>query len=540
MRPRDPARLASTRYDVLVVGGGVYGLSAAYEAAHRGLRTALVEAADFGGGASASHQTTAYGTLQLHPLARLRLPVAERRALARMAPWLLRPLPFLAGTYRSLTHGRLARRAAFRIEHVLTRGRNEGVEPELHLPATRLISKAATLRLFPGIAAEGLTGGAQWYEYQVTDSDRFLLALAAAAGRAGADLANYVQVRSPLREGRRAAGVHARDHLMGQDLEIRAGCVVNAAGAGIPTLLEAFGISREVPMRSTIGFVISRGASDMALVAPAGDGQVMAVVPWRGKAVVGPFQVSESRVGAGDPAAQIEAGIDAVNKAFPGLRLARDEITRVEHSRLPVVTRSGRRGGFAVLDHAADGIEGIYTLLGAEFIDARVAAERVAEIAARRLGRGLSPSRSASTTLPGAGIADHEALAIETARRIRLEVPASLVRHLITRYAEGAATILGLVAEGDDLVRPLAPDVDTIGAEVVHAVRDEMAVRLNDIVFRRTGLGAAGAPSEDALRACARIAAGELGWDLARESEEVAGVKREYQEAGRAGLAGRM
>jgi len=102
MRPRDLSRLASRSYDVLVVGGGIHGLTCAYEAASRGLTVALVEAGDFGSGISFNQQKTAHGglrALQSLSLGRARASIRERRALARIAPWLLRPLPFLAGTY---------------------------------------------------------------------------------------------------------------------------------------------------------------------------------------------------------------------------------------------------------------------------------------------------------------------------------------------------------------------------------------------------------------------------------------------------------
>ena len=111
MRPRDPERVASTTYDLLVVGGGIHGLAIAYEAASRGLRSALVEAADFGSGSSFNHQKTVHGglrALQSLQVRRAREAVRERRALARIAPWLLRPLPFLLGTYRSLLRSRPA------------------------------------------------------------------------------------------------------------------------------------------------------------------------------------------------------------------------------------------------------------------------------------------------------------------------------------------------------------------------------------------------------------------------------------------------
>src|SRR5439155_3919093 len=111
-------------------------------------------------------------------LQRARESIRERRALARIAPWFLRPLPFLLGTYRSVAKNRLALRAAFKVDRWLGRRRNEGLEPELHLPVARLVSKAATLRLFPGIRQEGLTGGAQWYDYQMVEADRLTLSFA--------------------------------------------------------------------------------------------------------------------------------------------------------------------------------------------------------------------------------------------------------------------------------------------------------------------------------------------------------------------------
>ena len=170
MRPRDLDTLAGSTFDLLVVGGGIHGLAIAYDAASRGLKTALVDAADFGGAASFNHQRTVHGGLRSLQYGRLRYArrsIRERRALARIAPWLLRPLPFLVGTYRSMTRGRLALRAAFKVDAWLGRDRNEALEPELHLPAARLISKAATLRFFPGIRTDKLTGGAQWYDYQM-------------------------------------------------------------------------------------------------------------------------------------------------------------------------------------------------------------------------------------------------------------------------------------------------------------------------------------------------------------------------------------
>jgi glycerol-3-phosphate dehydrogenase len=181
-----------------------------------------------------------------------------------------------------------------------------------------------------------------------------------------------------------------------------------------------------------------------------------------------------------------------------------------------------------ILDHAADGAEGVISVIGVKYTTARLVAERAAAIVAKRLGRRLPPSRTASKPLPGAGIADHEALAIETARGLRFEVPPATIGHLIRLYAEAAADVIRIMHEREDLRAPVAATVDTIGAEVVHVIRREMAVRLADIVIRRTGLGSAGLPPAEAIDACARIAAAELGWGEPRVREEIAAVTRFY------------
>jgi glycerol-3-phosphate dehydrogenase len=216
-----------------VIGGGIHGLTIAYEAASRGLRTTLIDTGDFGSGASFNHQKTVHGglhSLQSASLRRARESILERRALARIAPWFLRPLPFIVATYRSMARGRLAFRAAFKLDRWLGRDRNAGVEPELHLPAARLVSKAATLRLFAGVRPDKLTGAAQWCDYQMVGADRLTLAFAAAADRAGADLANYVEALAPLRTGERISGMTARDVLSGEVFSINARATVNAAG----------------------------------------------------------------------------------------------------------------------------------------------------------------------------------------------------------------------------------------------------------------------------------------------------------------------
>jgi glycerol-3-phosphate dehydrogenase len=538
MRPRNLDRLAGTPYDVLVVGGGIYGLAIAYDAASRGLRTALIEAADFGSGASFNHQKTAHGglrSLQTGRFDRARDGIYERRALARIAPWLLRPLPFIVGTYRSVMRNRLALRAAFKLDEWLGRHRNDGVEPELHLPRPRLISKAATLRLFPGIKQQGLTGAAQWYDYQMVEADRLTFAFAAAADRAGADLANYVEAVEPIRESAGITGMQATDHLTGARLAIRARITVNAAGARAGALMTAFGVKRNWPLLKAMNLVTTRRASDIALAAPSLSGRMLTLVPWHGRALIGTSQ--SARTMAADAtsvsAAEVQAFVKEANEAFPALHLTPAEVTLVHRGLVPAL--AGRNGipdlrpAAQILDHSSDGAPGAFSVVGVKYTTARAVAERVINRIAKRLGKRVPPSRTAVVTLPGAGIADHEALAIETARALDIDVPLQTIRHLITKHAEAAAEILQLTHTRPDLRDTLGPNTPTLGAEIVHVIRNEQAVHLTDIVIRRTGLGALEQPEETPLQTAATIAATELGWSAQQTMAEIDSVREFYR-----------
>jgi glycerol-3-phosphate dehydrogenase len=320
-----------------------------------------------------------------------------------------------------------------------------------------------------------------------------------------------------------------RDTVGNQRLEIRSRVTVNAAGAGAGEVMRLFGAARPFPLLRAINLVTSKPASDMALAAPGRTGRMLTLVPWRGRALVGTGQSAQlAEPGSlSITAADVDAFIGDANAAFPALKLTPADVTLVHRGLVPAVVRSGRpdlKPAAEIVDHG----NGAITVIGVKFTTARAVAERAIRGVGRRLGRRLSPSRTATMPLPGAAIADHEALAIETGRALHMDVPLPVIRHLIGLYAEGAADIIHLTHERPDLQALLAPGTATVKAEIVHVIRHEMALRLSDIVVRRTGLGSAGAPPAEAVQVAAQIAAAELGWDDARTAAEVADVQRFY------------
>src|SRR3954470_22762983 len=178
---RDLDRLTAQTFDVLVVGGGIYGLTIAYDAAQRGASVALVERDDFGSGASFNHLRTIHGGLrylQSLDLARARESVLERRTIARIAPHAVKPLPFALPLYRSFTRGATAMRAGFALDRIVATGRNRGVPASHRLPGGRVVSRSHAVQRFPGLRRQGLTGAAVFYDYVMTEPDRLTFSYA--------------------------------------------------------------------------------------------------------------------------------------------------------------------------------------------------------------------------------------------------------------------------------------------------------------------------------------------------------------------------
>ncbi len=542
---RDLDALTGGTFDVLVVGGGIYGLTIALDAAQRGLSVALVERDDFGSGASFNHLRTIHGGLrylQSLDVGRARESVRERRTVARIAPQSVRPLPFAVPLYRSLLRGKLAMRAGFALDRVVSAGRNRGVPTSHRLPGGRVVSRGHAIQRFPGLRRQGLTGAAVFHDYITTEPDRFIFSFAVAATGHGAVLANHVEALAPLvdaAEGRRVIGVSARDMLGTGTLEIAARVVVNATGAGVDRLLKPLNTSTGIKMLKAMNLVTRRDAGDEALGGRSSTGRNLFLVPWRERALFGTWE--SDRVSDPEDAAveerDVAAFIAELNQAFPALDLTLSDITLVHRGVVPAVVHGDRAaldGHEQVRDHAREGIEGIVSVAGAKFTTARAVAERITDTLLSKLGHAPVPCRTATTPLPGGSVRD-VGLAIADARREYDEgLPTDTIPHLIAAYGSRYLDVMGIAAGRPEWRTRIAPDSPVIGAELILAARKEMAPTLADIVIRRTPLGALGHPGDAALARAAAIVGAERKWSDERRREEIAAVDRFY--CGTAGI----
>jgi glycerol-3-phosphate dehydrogenase len=473
---RDLAALASREHDLLVVGGGIYGAAAAWDAAQRGLAVALVEREDFGAGASWNSLKTIHGGmryLQKADFRRLRASARERSILLRIAPSLVRPLPFLVPTYGHGMNGREVLAVGLALNELLTADRNRGLAPDRRIAAGRTVSASEALRLVPGLERRGLTGAALWSDAQAVSTERLTLAFVHAATGAGACCANHVEVVGLLRAGGRVAGAAVRDTLRGDGIEVRARMVLNAAGPWADDVLARGGLERRpAPLLRARNLVLRRPPLVPFAVGAKTGGRFLFVVPWQGKTLLGTsYEPAESA--PSDPL----AFLDEVAGAFPWAGVERGDLALVHEGLVP-----GRRDASGLStrprlhDHEAeDGLPGLVSLQGVKYTTARAVAERAIDLVGRRLGRLLLACRTATTLLPQAGLLEGS-----LEERVRM------------------------------------------------AVRDEMALTLADAVLRRLDLGTAGAPSPADLERVVRTMGAELGWQAERVRGEQAALATAY------------
>jgi glycerol-3-phosphate dehydrogenase len=527
--------LAGSRYDLLVVGGGIHGLFAAYDAAARGLKVALVERADFGGGLSFNHQRTIHGGLRALERGRIRKTrqqIMERRAWARIAPHLLRSLPFLVGTYRWTKRSRWALRVGFTAYDFIGRKRNIGVSPELAIPKNRLESAAATRRLFPGVAEAGLTGGAIWYDYQTIHPDRLSWLVALAATRAGAHLVNYAEATGPLKSSGKVTGALVRDGLTGREFEVEAAVTLLAAGSGLGLLMQSFGVTGAPPLLRAMNILLDRPARDIATAAPAPSGRMLTAVPWRGALLCGTHQSDQiiERAENRPPDSAIDACLADINAAFPRVSATRRDVRLVHHGLVPASVRGARADLLAesqVLSHTNQGASGLFSLVGVKFTTARQAAERAVDAVAAEIGRRLERCRTATTPLPFADVADVEGRLVETLRDLKLSLDRDVLEHLGGWYGTEATDVVRY-AHREGLLDRLAPGVAVLAGEIAFAAEHAKAVRLSDAVLRRTPLGSAGHPGRAALERAAQVMRQAREWSAEETAREMAAVEAVY------------
>ncbi|HUG42751.1 MAG TPA: FAD-dependent oxidoreductase [Acidobacteriota bacterium] len=535
---RDLEIMQDRLYDVLVVGGGIYGACVAWDATLRGLSVALVEKADFGHAASSNSLKIMHGGLrylQDLDVSRMRMMARERKAWLRIAPRLVRPLPFILPTGGFGFRNRAAIRVALAVNDLISFDRNCGLPADGYIPSGRLISKTECFGLIPGLPVEGVTGAALWYDAQLQDSERLLMLILHSAVRGGAEIANYADLTAMQADKRDSMQAEVCDAIEGGTYTIRARLVINCAGAWSEEVLRLLNGRASLFRPSlAVNLVTRQVLSGAALALPsrfAGEERILFVVPWKNRSLIGTwhFPHTGAELRPRVTAAAIKEFLQEINAAFPAAALSLDDVCHVQAGFLPAhATKSGRRPPrlireSQVCDHfKEEGLERMITVVGVKYTTARHAAQLAVDLALRRLGRPHVPCRTDRTELACMRAQDQTIQEGAAGRTVSGLAPQPFSRPF---RSDG-------VDRGDRHVTfsaVPAEEKSDLPAQVASAVRSEMAQTLTDVLRRRTAVGAAGPPDRSVVDESARLMAEALGWTAARKASEVKALHESYE-----------
>jgi glycerol-3-phosphate dehydrogenase len=463
----------------------------------------------------------------------------------------VKPLPFVIPTYGSVQNSKWLLGAGMLLYDALTADRNVGQpDRKRHVRRTKFLSREETLAMFPEVRRERLTGAAVFEDGQMHNPPRLVLAFVTAAQQLGADVANYVEAENLLIRDRRVCGVKARDTLTGEQFDIRARVVINAAGPWAEGVLKGASatVNRNPGTYSRDAcFVISRapqadaalalqGATRDADAVLARGGRHLFLVPWRDKTLVGVWHsvVRRDPDNVGLTREELRNYIREVNDSYPGFDLRESEVRRTDFGLVPFGDASqqgvsqisfGKQS--RLIDHrASDNLEGLITLVSVRYTVARIDAVHAVDRAGTQLGTRRDGSRSTTQPLAGGDIPDIEGLVGDVQRMRPAWLPAAATESLAYNYGTEARQVLALAEQEPGLRRCVGGSSTTL-SEIAWAVENEMAQTLSDVVFRRTGLATAGDPGVPALTETAAYLQQTLGWSHKRAGEELQSVENE-------------
>lgn len=519
------------QFDVLVVGGGIYGACVARLAAAQGLSVALLERGDFGGAVSHNSLKTVHGGfryIQHFDLPRIWESVAAQRAWLHAAPHLVKPMRFVIPAYGHGTRGPLVFAAGIAAYQVAALRRNAGLKGRSRLPMPGLLSRRALIGQYPALARADLTGGAYWYDAQMLDANRLGLECLQDACDHGAVVANHIEVLQLRSTGAAVDGVVARDRISGRELEVRAAVTVNATGSSVERLLRAgprpMTVGKPLVWTRNVNIVVprvfdgdsavgvgSRQASDAKLGASK---RLFFVAPWQDCSIIGTSHIRHQGdlddIGS-DVDRDVAAFLDEVGEALPASRISHADVRYVHSGLTPAEDDTVRAKRGTIIDHErADGVRGLITVLGIKYTTAPTVAAGVMPIVRRLLDRQYHVHRISAFSRPLPGSVGFSS----TGAR---EEPDASDRVWAERiYGARAPQMLAMLPAAG-----LSADEHVFRCRVLYGIRNEMVVRLRDAIFRASDLAERGALTAAQLEWCAAEMAAAYGWSAQRRRAEI-------------------
>jgi glycerol-3-phosphate dehydrogenase len=529
------------QFDLIVIGGGITGAAVAYDAASRGLSVAMIEKSDFGGATSSATSKLIHGGLRYLATMELRLvreSLRERKTMENIAPNFVYPMPTMITTNKlKITNRKWVIKVGMILYDILSFDKGRTWDKSKRIPLHKTLSGEKVLALEPNVKKEGLTGASVYSDCISIFPERLTLAFIKSAIKYGAKVANYAAVEEFIfSSNKRITGVRVHDKISGKKISISGTLTVNCGGpwADIILGLAKREVSGEQLRRSEGIHIITRKLVNEHVVGTiTAKGRHIFIIPWRGRSIIG--TTDKEYIGRPDDyrvtGKSIQELLDEVNESYGFKPLTFKDILHTWGGLRPLVEdqtedvyESSRK--YEIYDNKADGLDGLITVEGGKYTTSRNLAEHVLNIIEKKLGKKLKHTITNEKYLSGCEIPDMPGF-IERIVKENRDFHRNTVEYLGRNYGTEYAQVLDIARKNKALARPVNDDGEIL-AQAVYAVQYECARTLNDVLFRRTGIGTLGNPGDAVLRQVAGVVGKELKWSAVRSKEELEKARRAF------------
>uniref|UniRef100_A0A7S1XVP7 Glycerol-3-phosphate dehydrogenase n=1 Tax=Phaeomonas parva TaxID=124430 RepID=A0A7S1XVP7_9STRA len=534
-RSKQLQRLKEDDFDVLVIGGGATGCGVALDAATRGMKTALVERADFGAGTSGRSTKLIHGGIRYLERAFWRLDYTsfelvqealdERKHMLDAAPYMNSPLPIMIPIYQLWQVPYFwAGAKAYDVVAWLSGGANA-------VPMSYYISKQEAMFRFPMLKEDGLKGAIVYYDGQMNDT-RMALTIALTAAQSGAAIANRVEVESLTKGGDgKLTGAVVKDVKSGREFRIKARQVINATGVfsdAVRKMDDPDAVDLMVPAGGVhIMFPDYFSPDRMGLIVPeTSDGRVLFFLPWENGTLSGTTDSVTEITMAPQPTEEEANFILHESRKYLNAPVKREDVLAAWSGIRPLVRDPERLSeGTKALSRkhlVTVSDSNLVTITGGKWTTYRRMAQDAVDEALRVMGvaAGDAPkSQTRGLKLVGSDRAGVVCAGKFNSILVTLKgdfgLAHDVAKHLVRNYGTRALQVAEIVRQNkygvtkdstsrnDTFARRLSPRYPFLEAEVVFACEQEYAGTPIDILARRTRL--AFIDSEAAKRAAPRV-----------------------------------
>ncbi len=524
----------NAEYDVIVIGGGITGAAVAYDAASRGLSVALVEKDDFGAKTSSATSKLIHGGLRYlanFELSLVRESLKERRVLENIAPNFVYPIPnMIIFNNPAMKKQKYLLKIGMILYDILSFDKKFTWDKSKKLPSHKNYSRKKTIKQEPVLDSKELSGSVVYYDCASISPERLTLAFIKSAESKGADVSNYMEVTGFIRNNNKIEGVNLIDKINNRTASLKGKLTVNCAGPWADKVLSLTGTDehKEVLRRSEgIHIITDKLVNNHVVTSSTPGGRHIFIIPWRGYSLIG--TTDKEYIGSPDDwkikKESVLELIDDVNASFgEKVKLSYKDVLYCFGGLRPLVEdqtedvyESSRK--YEIFDNALDGFDGLITVEGGKYTTSRNLAENVMKIVCNKLGYCNKNAGTDKEYLFGSEIEDIEAF-VDFCKTKYSNIPSDTVDYLARVYGTEIDALLAVASKNKSLIEPLTAQGE-IAAEIVYAVEHEMALKLTDILFRRTGMGTLGHPGKQILDKIADIAGDLLGWNSGRKNEEI-------------------